>query len=269
VLVAILAVAFAAITSGVTAQPAENSAEPDPPRVEKPAFRLAAPDRAPKWIVAGQDFVVNEDLVNVHLVEGDEGEAVKQLQMRLQSLLLYRGEIDGKYGPEVEASVVAAHKLLDLDRSRTWQVSDWTSTGTISHSAVVERHPKETDRIEVDLTNQLLYVIRDAEVAAVVHVSTGNGASYWSQNGGTDGGFVRATTPRGDSAIYKHIPRWRRTYLGGLYKPWYFTPYYAVHGSRSVPSVPASHGCVRIPVWEADHLDDLLEIGLPIHIWDA
>lgn len=57
--------------------------------------------------------------------------------------------------------------------------------------------------------------------------------------------------------------------LSGLYKPWYFTPYYAIHGSKSVPARPASHGCVRVPTWESNHLDDLLEIGLPVHIWEA
>ena len=242
---------------------------PDPPRLEQPAHLTGVVSDVPKWIAGGSDGLLDSAIGYMPLAEGDEGTAVMKLQLQLQSLQLYRGEIDGKYGREVESSVVAAHKLLDLERTLAWQSTDWLSTRAISHDVVIERHPFETDRIEVDLSSQLLYVIRDSTVAGVLHVSTGNGASYWSRNGGPDGGFVRATTPRGDFTVFKHIPRWRRNYLGGLYKPWYFTPYYAVHGSRSVPTVPASHGCVRVPVWEADHLDNLLEIGLPIHIWDT
>jgi hypothetical protein len=241
----------------------------EPPQVERLARSHGVADDIPKRILEGYEDVPTPQDLDAHLSAGDEGELVKRLQLQLHSLGLYRGEIDGKFGPEVESSVVAAHKLLSLERTVTWQPSDWMSIRAISHEAVIERHASEADRVEVDLVDQLLYVIRDSEVEAILHVSTGNGASYWSRNGGPDGGFVRARTPRGDFTVFKHIPRWRRTYLGGLYKPWYFTPYYAVHGSRSVPTVPASHGCVRVPVWEADHLDDLLEIGLPIHIWDA
>ena len=237
--------------------------------VEWQAPPIGAQDRDAKWLIDGHIEVPGLPSAYTPLAEGDEGEAVKQLQRQLAALHLYRGEIDGKFGREVKSSVVAAHKLLNLDRTEEWQSSDWISTRTISHRVVMERHALETDRIEVDLENQLLYVIRGSEVAAVLHISTGNGETYWSKNGGSAGGYVRATTPQGDFTVFKHIPRWRQTYLGGLYKPWYFTPYYAVHGSRSVPAVPASHGCVRVPVWESDHLDDLLEIGLPIHIWDA
>ncbi|MEA2058830.1 MAG: L,D-transpeptidase [Actinomycetota bacterium] len=74
---------------------------------------------------------------------------------------------------------------------------------------------------------------------------------------------------RGDYTLFRHVDGWRTNYLGRLYKPWYFTPYYAVHGSSSVPARPASHGCVRVPTWESNHLDDYLDIGLPVHIWDA
>lgn len=268
-IIAILTFVLGVVTAGSLDQENTDRAWPEPPTIEQSVPSSVGGDPIPKWIAEANNGLTAERVGYAQLAEGDEGAAVKQLQMQLARLHLYRGEIDGKYGREVVSSVVAAHKLLSIDRTLTWQSSDWLSTRTISYDSVIDRHASETDRIEVDLSSQLLYVIRGSEVAAILHVSTGNGASYWSRNGGPEGGFVRATTPRGDFTVFKHISRWRHTYLGGLYKPWYFTPYYAVHGSRSVPTVPASHGCVRVPVWEADHLDDLLEIGLPIHIWDA
>jgi lipoprotein-anchoring transpeptidase ErfK/SrfK len=178
---------------------------------------------------------------------------------------VYRGEIDGVYGREVSASVVAVHKLAGVERTDVWGRADWGLD--LDHSAILERHPDEPDRIEVDITRQVLFIIRDGEIAAILPVSSGNGEVYWSR--GSGGRYVRASTPRGDFTLFKHIDGWRHNYLGALYKPWYFTPYYAIHGSSSVPAYPASHGCVRVPNWEADNLDGLLRLGLPVHTWDA
>ena len=40
----------------------------------------------------------------------------------------------------------------------------------------------------------------------------------------------------------------------GLYHPMYFLRGFAIHGYPSVPAWPASHGCVRIPLWLASGL---------------
>lgn len=196
------------------------------------------------------------------IVVGAIDHRVAQLQRHLTELGVFRGEIDGEYGRETAAAVVAVHKLAGIERSTTWALEDWSIE--LDHTLILAQHPDEPDRLEVDLGRQVLFVIRDSEVAAVVPVSTGNGAVYFSKNSGN----VRARTPRGNFRLFKHVDGWRVNYLGALYKPWYFTPYYAVHGSSSVPAYPASHGCVRVPTWESDHLDALLEVGLPIHIWD-
>jgi hypothetical protein len=49
--------------------------------------------------------------------------SLSKTTLHLESLRLYRGEIDGECGREVESSVVAAHKLLNFERTRTWQPS--------------------------------------------------------------------------------------------------------------------------------------------------
>jgi lipoprotein-anchoring transpeptidase ErfK/SrfK len=205
----------------------------------------------------------------VSIAPGHEGAVVVRLQERLRDLGVYRGTADGVYGRETAASVLALHKVIGVERTNEWTVEDWNLTDTPDHKEILARNADEADRVEVDLTRQVMFVIRGSEVAAVIPVSTGNGERYWSQNGGTSGGYVRATTPRGNFTLFRHIPGWRVNYLGALYKPWYFTPYYAIHGSKSVPAYPASHGCVRVPTWESNHLDSFLEIGLPVHIWET
>ena len=49
-----------------------------------------------------------------------------------------------------------------------------------------------------------------------------------------------------------------RTYKGG----------FAIHGYPSVPAYPASHGCVRIPMWIAPSLFGTYDCGtnLVIHL---
>ena len=200
---------------------------------------------------------------------GQEGAVVARLQTRLRDLGVYRGVADGVYGHETAASVLALHKVIGAERTNEWTAEDWKLTEPPDHREILARNPDEADRVEVDISRQVMFVIRANEVAAVIPVSTGNGERYWSQNGGPGGGYVRATTPHGDFKLFRHIPGWRTNYLGALYKPWYFTPYYAIHGSRSVPAYPASHGCVRVPTWESNHLDAILEIGLPVHIWET
>jgi N-acetylmuramoyl-L-alanine amidase len=213
--------------------------------------------------------VVDPPTAPVAIAPGHEGAVVARLQERLRDLGVYRGIADGVYGRETEASVVALHKVIGVERTDEWTVEDWDLTEPPDHYEILARNPGEADRVEVDLARQIMFVIHASKVAAVIPVSTGNGERYWSQNGGTGGGYVRATTPKGSFTLFRHVPGWRINYLGGLYKPWYFTPYYAIHGSRSVPAYPASHGCVRVPTWESNHLDDFLEIGLPVHIWET
>lgn len=215
------------------------------------------------------DTLIDPATAPVPVGPGAEGDAVVRLQERLRELGVFRGNADGVYGRETASSVVAFHKLIGAERSEDWTVDDWNVAGALDHEAILARNPAEADRVEVDITRQLLFVIRDSDVTAIVPVSTGNGATYWSKNGGVDGGYVKANTPRGNFTLFRHVPGWRETYLGGLYKPWYFTPYYAIHGSKSVPARPASHGCVRVPTWESNHLDSFLKIGLPVHIWEA
>ena len=201
------------------------------------------------------------------LQSGDTGRWVNRLQHELTRLNLYRGKIDGDYGTETAYAVMAYHKVAGLDPAYEWRGEDWDLLANWKVEGILERHPEEPHRVEVDIGRQVLHIIRDGRIMATIPVSTANGATYFSEGAG--GQYVAAYTPRGDFNINRRIDGWRFNYLGGLYKPWYFTEAYAIHGSNSVPSYPASHGCVRIPNWEADRLVNWLFIGIPVHTWDV
>ena len=52
-----------------------------------------------------------------------------------------------------------------------------------------------------------------------------------------------------------------------MYYSSFFVGAYAIHGYQSVPPYPASHGCVRIPLWVAYRLYSLIDYGTEIYIY--
>ena len=105
--------------------------------------------------------------------------------------------------------------------------------------------------IEIDLTKQLLLVVRKGKVVTVLNTSTGTGKAYTSPSGHR----AVATTPEGTFHVTWSYNGWRSAELGRLYRPRYFHPRgIAVHGATSVPAYPASHGCARVSVPAMDLL---------------
>lgn len=188
---------------------------------------------------------------------------VAAYQKRLADAGFYRGPVDGLYGPMTWAAVLAFEKAAGLERDGVWEPLHLRRLEAWSPPAL--DRTGEPDRLEIDLTNQVGYLIRDDELQAVLGVSSGNDEIYDHPAGYT----ARATTPRGDFTFYKHVDGLREAPLGVLYKPWYFRGGYALHGSPSVPAHPASHGCVRVTNRDADWLADRLFVGMPVHIWEG
>jgi hypothetical protein len=42
----------------------------------------------------------------------------------------------------------------------------------------------------------------------------------------------------------------------------------AIHGSRSIPNQPASHGCIRVPMFAARQLSKLMPVGTIVLVHD-
>ena len=122
---------------------------------------------------------------------------------------------------------------------------------------------RQADRVEVDLGKQVLYVVEDHKVVYVAPVSSGNGELYNTSRGTR----AYAVTPEGEFTIERNINGKRRSFLGTLYDPYYFLGGFAVHGSGSVPNYPASHGCVRVTMWDSKELKDYFFLGQAIYIY--
>ena len=119
--------------------------------------------------------------------------------------------------------------------------------------------------IEVDLHRQVLFVVDVAGVPLrVLPISSGSGEFF------TEGGETRqAITPTGRFKVNRKIEGWRKSPLGSLYYPNYFYYGVAIHGNPSVPARPASHGCIRIPMFAAREFSEIATIDMVVIVYDS
>ncbi len=71
-------------------------------------------------------------------------------------------------------------------------------------------------------------------------------------------------TVLGSFRVYRKTPG---TNSHGMVHSSYFIGGYAIHGYVSVPTFPASHGCVRVPIPNARSIFDWLRIGDRVDVY--
>jgi peptidoglycan hydrolase-like protein with peptidoglycan-binding domain len=182
------------------------------------------------------------------------------LQRRLAALGYDAGPADGKLGPRTRHAVMAFQKVHGLTRTgRPGPEVDTALADATKPRAVVP--DGAATRIEVDLRRQVLLYWRHGALARVLPVSTGSGKTYC-----VNGRCERAVTPTGRFRIERKVPGVDPGPLGQLYSPMYFHRGVAIHGYPAVPAYPASHGCVRIPMYATAALFQQLPIGTPVYV---
>jgi N-acetylmuramoyl-L-alanine amidase len=181
---------------------------------------------------------------------GSEGTLVSFLEARLTALHYPCGPVDGVYDYRTRDAVMAFEKVEELQRDGTVGAEVWQRI--FSAQAPIPRRSLGGTRCEVDLTRQVLLMITDNRVWKIVHVSTG-----------------RLGTRTGHYVVGAKYEGWVRcvTLEGEMYYPSYIVSKTAIHGYRSVPPYPASHGCVRVPVWMAVELYYQLQKGTPVDVY--
>jgi lipoprotein-anchoring transpeptidase ErfK/SrfK len=119
--------------------------------------------------------------------------------------------------------------------------------------------------IEIDLHRQVLFVVDVPGVhLRILPISSGSGEFF------TEGGITRqAVTPTGRFKVYRKIEGWRKSPLGLLYYPSYIYDGIAIHGNPSVPVRPASHGCIRIPMFASQEFSEIATIGMVVIVYDS
>ena len=187
---------------------------------------------------------------------------LKQAEARLSEMGYKTGRADGVIDETTRSALVLFQKWER--RSVTGRITRTEFDAIMSAEAPQPRDPGYA-HVEVDVDRQMLLLIdRDGAVAKMLPVSTGSNEHYNEK--GLRG---LAYTPRGRFRIYAKIAGWRKSPLGLLYYPNYFSDGLAIHGNPSVPHSPQSHGCVRIPMSAAEDMSKLLPVGTIVLIYDS
>lgn len=181
---------------------------------------------------------------------GSTGPAVAELIHRLGALR-YAVRATNDFGPELLDSVIAFQKVQGVERDGAVGAHVWRRLANPRIPS--PRYSTPADHIEIDKTRQVMFVVRGGAIATIVPVSTAGIAGWY--------------TPEGRFAIYRKVPGFDPSPLGTLYAPMYFHGGYAIHGSPSVPPYPASHGCIRVPMWLADSLYATNDYGETVYIY--
>lgn len=179
---------------------------------------------------------------------GSRGPVVRLLEQRLVELH-YRltGAKDGVFDQRTADAVIAFHKVQRMARVATVGQATWRALA--DPLTPRPRHGWRGLHIEVDQTRQVLYMVEDGEITSILHVSTGKPSTPTR-----DGVFRVARKLAGYSA-------------NRLYYPSYFDGNRALHGWPDVPTYAASHGCVRIPYWNAIWVFGLADYGTRVAVY--
>ena len=188
------------------------------------------------WLPASK--TASTTIASPRLAEGARGRAVVEVRRRLAALGYAVPPSSDLFDADLVDSVYAFEKVQGLPRTGTVGAAFWEK---LNHPFRPRpRYATPAEHLEVNKPLQVLYVVRGGRVATIVPVSTA----------GLPGRF----TPVGRFVIYRKVVGFDPSPLGTLFDPMYFTGGYAIHGNPSVPPYPASHGCVRVPMWIAPTL---------------
>lgn len=186
----------------------------------------------------------------------------REAQQRLVDLGYWIGAADGKWGEASRHGLIAFQKVERRARTGRLSKDELQALRTASRPL-----PREGGfaHVEVDLKRQVLFVVdADGTVSKVLPVSAANGKPFEIE-GETD----TAVTPAGRFRVYRKLDGWRKSPLGLLYYPSYIVGGIAIHGNPSVPPEPASHGCIRIPMFAAKEFSDMMLIGTQVIVYNG
>jgi hypothetical protein len=111
------------------------------------------------------------------------------------------------------------------------------------------KYPRAGRHVEFDWSRQVLALMNGARAHRVYHASSGTPA-----------------TPT-VFGTYRFYRKDFGTNALGMVHSSYFIRGYAIHGYKSVPNYPASHGCIRVPIPNAADIFNWIPRGMRIFVY--
>jgi L,D-transpeptidase catalytic domain/Putative peptidoglycan binding domain len=179
---------------------------------------------------------------------GSRGIRVRMLQRGLRRLGYAGLAPTGYFGPGTARAVLAFRKVNHLARTgyASWLVYKKVFEGRGTFRL---KYPRAGKHVEADLSRQVLVLARNGRAERIYHMSSG-----------------KASTPTvlGSFRVYRKSPG---TNSHGMVHSSYFIGGYAIHGYPSVPTYPASHGCLRVPIPSAWSIYSWIDFGDKVFVY--
>ncbi len=183
------------------------------------------------------------------LATGSTGLRVRGLLMALSRLKIRVPSIGTTFTSQCADAVMAFQKAYRLPRTYVVDGDDWSKLD--GARPVKPRYSGPSTHLEVDKGRQILMVVRNGAVYGLVAVSTG----------------ATGNTPEGSFHIQQKHPYTTSGYGGILFRTMGFVGNFAIHGYAPVPPYPASHGCIREPMWVAAWVYDCSFVGERLYVY--
>jgi lipoprotein-anchoring transpeptidase ErfK/SrfK len=178
---------------------------------------------------------------------GSRGVKVRLLQKGLRRLG-YVTPAGGRYSAATWRAVLAFRKVNHMGRrgnaSRGVYKKVFRGRGTFRL-----KFPRRGKHVEFDKSRQVLVLARGGRAVRTYHASSG-----------------KRSTPTVFGTFRFYRRQWGRNALGMIHSV-YFIRGYAIHGYRSVPTHPASHGCIRVPIPNSYSIAKWINLGDTIFVY--
>jgi lipoprotein-anchoring transpeptidase ErfK/SrfK len=180
-----------------------------------------------------------------NLDPGDSSEAVKVFN-RLLRKRGYYAPGGKRYSSGTGRAVLAFHKVNGNARTPNATSGDFAKLAA-GKGEFKLKHPGAGKHVEVDISRQVMVLAKGGKPKYTFHISSGAPAT---------------PSDRGHYRFYRKDPGYNSL---GMYYSVYYNRGEATHGYHSVPTYPASHGCLRNPIPNSIFIYNWIDLG--DHIW--
>ena len=186
---------------------------------------------------------------------------IRQAEQWLADLGFWTGPIDGVWDDASRHALIAFQKLQRARPTGRLTRAEWNA---LSVAAPPRPRERSGAHIEVDIARQVLFLVDgEGKVGNILPISSGSGKTFHEK------GYpeTHAITPCGHLEVYSKASGWKTSPLGEMFNPLYIVGGIAIHGSEDMRTYPASHGCIRIPMFASQRLPKMVPKGTPVYVY--
>jgi hypothetical protein len=199
--------------------------------------------------LAGRSFQAKVGVPAKTLSAGSSGPYVKGMLTGLQRLKFIVPGVGSTFTASVKDSVMAFQKAYRLSRTYVFNTACWRKLD--GAKLIKPKYSSPSTHLEVDKTRQILMVVKGGKPIGIICVSTG----------------ATNNTPEGSFHIQQMHSFTTSGFGGILVRTMGFIGNFAIHGYAPVPPYPASHGCIREPIWACYWVFDHSFVGEALSIY--